>query len=64
LINLIFQGWFTGREDSGHAYFLNGDRYVGGWSDGKSMSGNGTYFWKNGDRYVGEFVDNLKEGQV
>ena len=43
-------------------YFLNGDRFMGGWDDGK-MEGEGTYFWRAGDRYEGSFRNNLKEGQ-
>ena len=55
-------GWFTGRDDFGYMYFVNGDRFMGGWSDGK-MEGEGTYFWRNGDRYEGMFINNMKEVQ-
>jgi hypothetical protein len=54
-------GWFTGRSDFGYAYFVNGDRYVGGWSAGQ-MEGDGTYFWRSGDKYEGTFRNNLKDG--
>ena len=54
-------GWFTGRADFGYAYFVNGDRYVGGWSNGK-MEGEGTYFYRAGDKYEGTFSNGRKEG--
>ena len=54
-------GWFTGRSDFGYAYFVNGDRFVGGWSNGK-MEGEGTYFYRAGDKYEGAFGNGLKTG--
>ena len=53
------EGWFTGRDDYGYMYFINGDRFVGGWADGK-MEGEGSYFWRSGDKYDGMFINNLK----
>ena len=43
---------------TGHGTYVytNGDRYEGGWVDGK-RTGRGTYVWKDGRRYEGDYVD-------
>jgi len=40
-----------------HLIASNGDRYDGGFADGKK-SGKGVYYWYGGDRYEGTFVDD------
>ena len=42
--------------------YANGEKYVGGWKDGKKH-GQGTYTYPNGKNYVGEFKDDKKHGQ-
>jgi hypothetical protein len=41
--------------------FVDGDKYVGEYRDGKSH-GQGTYTFANGDKYVGEFRDDKFRG--
>ena len=36
--------------------YNNGDKYVGGFVDGK-RSGKGTYTWASGNKYIGDCVD-------
>ena len=38
---------------------VNGDKYVGGWKDGKE-NGQGTFTRPDGSRYVGEWKDGEK----
>ena len=42
--------------------FQNGDKYEGGWKDGKK-NGKGTYTSKNGYKYEGEWKDNKMDGK-
>ena len=42
--------------------WADGDKYVGGWKDGK-QHGQGTYTWASGNKYVGEYKDGKKHGQ-
>ncbi|MBU3565071.1 MORN repeat-containing protein [Polynucleobacter sp. MWH-HuK1] len=47
----------------GSYFFSNGDRYEGGWLDGK-ISGTGTYWTaSDGSKYVGEWTDHKKNGK-
>jgi hypothetical protein len=46
----------------GTQFFVNGDKYVGGFKDGK-RHGQGTFFFAAGSKYVGEFKDGKKHGQ-
>jgi len=45
---------------NGHGTFAwpNGDRYVGGWKNGK-LDGTGSFIWSDGDRYFGVWKDNV-----
>ena len=40
----------------------NGDKYIGGYKDGK-LHGHGTYKFTNGATYVGDFRANMRTGQ-
>ena len=42
--------------------WLDGDKYVGDWIDGK-FHGKGTYTMSDGDKYVGDWIDDKKTGQ-
>jgi hypothetical protein len=52
-----------GKKDScyGQYVFLNGDRYIGNFKNGK-QSGIGTYYYFDGSIYVGEFKDDKRSG--
>ena len=42
--------------------YKSGDKYVGGWKDGK-YHGKGTYAYADGEKYVGEYKDGKKHGK-
>ena len=43
--------------------WVNGDKYVGEFRDGK-RNGHGTFTYAKGGKYVGEWKDNKENGQV
>ena len=52
-------GVFHGK---GTYFHLNGDKYMGGFKDGK-YNGQGTFTGSTGNKHVGEFKDGKPDGQ-
>ena len=51
-----------GRKGKGTFYYLNGDRYVGGWARDKP-EGAGMFHYRNGDRFEGKLKAGLFIGK-